>query len=274
MTKRLTGTREWADITLNFQRGCEYGCAYCYAHARAARFKQVPEGGWTKPVPTYPKAAMRKVIGSAVPLRVMMPSTHDITMDNVRAIAFAARDVLTALCRHTVLLVSKPRFRAIATLTGDNVVYANRDSIMFRFTLGSLDDKVLKLMEPGAPGVAERLACIGLAVQRGFRVTVSAEPLLCLTHCDAFRLILVCTLLGAEKVWVGPMNHAAARLTANGATPEQKAHAAELRVNESPWWRVLREQVEFEPKLKRVVLWKDAALKLIGLPERTERSKA
>ena len=45
---KKTGTREWAETTLNIARGCEHNCRYCYArHMLVERFNHIKPEDWT-----------------------------------------------------------------------------------------------------------------------------------------------------------------------------------------------------------------------------------
>jgi DNA repair photolyase len=80
--KRNNGTREWAAKTVNCCTGCSHDCLYCYAKWMALRFGQMAVSEWaserirqhhvTRKHPKYPG-------------RVMFPSSHDITPNNLSA---------------------------------------------------------------------------------------------------------------------------------------------------------------------------------------------
>ena len=50
--------------------------------------------------------------------------------------------------------------------------------MQFRFTITSLNDKLLKFWEPNAPLFQERVSSLMFAFKNGFRTSVSIEPFL------------------------------------------------------------------------------------------------
>lgn len=82
----------------------------------------------------------------------MFPSTHDITPKHLDlAIDFLKRLLGNG---NKVLIVSKPSFECIKWICDSFVDY--KDHILFRFTIGSTDNKTLKFWEPNAPDYSER----------------------------------------------------------------------------------------------------------------------
>ena len=74
---KTSGTREWADVTVNCCTGCQHGCLYCYAESLALQRKQVTEGQWTNQRIRHHdvvKGRRKRFQGW-----VMFPSSHDIT---------------------------------------------------------------------------------------------------------------------------------------------------------------------------------------------------
>ena len=83
---------------------------------------------------------------------IMFPSTHDITPKHLDlAIDFLKRLLGNG---NKVLIVSKPSFECIKWICDSFVDY--KDHILFRFTIGSTDNKTLKFWEPNAPDYSER----------------------------------------------------------------------------------------------------------------------
>ena len=48
MTKKATGTREWATSNENICDGCSHDCRYCYAREMAVRFKRKTKENWSE----------------------------------------------------------------------------------------------------------------------------------------------------------------------------------------------------------------------------------
>lgn len=170
--KGKTGTREWAESNLNIQLGCEHGCRYCYARYMAVeQHKHCTAEQWANPVINTEKVnkGYRKRPGV-----IMFPSTHDITPKNVAECICVLRKLLEA--GNQVLIVSKSHFNCISFIC--DTLEKFKDQILFRFTIGSMSDNVLKFWELEAPSFGERYTCLGYAFNYGFKTSVSAEPFL------------------------------------------------------------------------------------------------
>jgi DNA repair photolyase len=213
-----TGTREWAEVTENIQRGCANGCLYCYAAHNAARFHLRFRPEWEREELT-PRAEVR-----SYPARdgvVMFPSAHDITPFNVEAYIRVARLILEKGNR--LLIVSKPRRECINRVM--DALETWREQICFRFTIGALDNRLLALWEPGAPEWLDRLDSLADAEARGFARSVSIEPMLAGVEAtlDVVENVLP---WGPETVWIGKMNKIRLRV----ADPSPEIVAAIERV--------------------------------------------
>jgi len=193
--KTRTGTFEWADWTLNVQRGCSYGCLYCYGRAAALRRKRIPDGeAWRRPV-VNAKALQTRYRRRTGP--GMFPSTHDITRANVH-------DCLKVLVRllevgNRLVIVSKPDLAVWRTVLEALAPY--KSQVVLRFTIGALDSDLVRAWEPEAPPVPERLETLGDAWRAGFATSVSAEPLL--DPPRAADLVREVAPLVAETIWIG-----------------------------------------------------------------------
>jgi hypothetical protein len=102
-----------------------------------------------------------------------------------------------------VLVVSKPHRDVIQALCRE--LNSFREKILYRFTIGSLSAQTCKLWEPGAPPPGERIAALEFAFARGFRTSVSMEPML---GCNAEMIALVArvTPFVTDTIWLGKLN--------------------------------------------------------------------
>jgi len=150
--KPAFGTNEWSVATLNFLNGCSNNCKYCYARYRKTCLKTKTTNNWKTEVlqKTIPKK-YKKYEGT-----VMFPSTHDITLDHLNESLLVIERILQP--GNDILLVSKPRLECIKAICEKFKNYKSK--ILFRFTIGSADSKVLKFWEPKAPDFNERLSCL------------------------------------------------------------------------------------------------------------------
>lgn len=199
-SSRISGTREWSVESVNIVFGCPHRCRYCYARARAVRFGQIgsPED-WGTSAHRLRPAEVRKR-RKPVDGRVMFPTTHDITPEFLQPCLDVIGQMLAV--GNELLIVSKPHLDCIKAICRQFVGF--RESILFRFTIGAVDDRILGYWEPGAPVFAERLESLIYAHSMDFGTSVSAEPLL-----DAERVQeLVHTLEPhvTDSIWIGKMN--------------------------------------------------------------------
>jgi DNA repair photolyase len=203
------GTKEWADKTVNCCTGCSHDCIYCYAKSMAIRFKRLTAAEWPSECIRWHDVHRRhkKYVG-----RVMFPSSHDITPTNLAACLIVLEKLLAA--GNEVLIVSKPHLECIRTICDTFNRYRNlfeevdgqhRYRMVFRFTIGATDDRILSYWEPNAPTYEERKAALKYAYKAGFQTSVSVEPMLDSPNIDI--LISELSPYVTHSIWIGKMNH-------------------------------------------------------------------
>lgn len=249
--KPITGTKEWSEHSVNCCTGCSHDCRYCYAAAAAARRKQRPRDRWSEMTVRPPAVAKRygKYDGT-----VMFPTTHDITPAILGPCMDVLRKLLTAGNR--VLIVSKPHVECVDAITGMFPLF--RDRILFRFSIGSTDDRVLGFWEPGAPGFAERVGCLGLAMQRGFATSASCEPLLSPETVET--LVDTVAPFVSDTIWIGKAN----QLRARSAGLVAPLHPESLRILAGQTDQRIRE-IYALLKDNPAIRWKESYKKILGL---------
>ena len=254
MTKKAkTGTREWAEDNVNIQRGCKYGCLYCYARANALRFKRIASpADWSTPVINH--KAVDKNYGK-YPGVVMFPSTHDITPDNISECLCVLLKLLDA--GNQVLIVSKPRIDCILLICHRLADY--KEQIEFRFTIGSTHDDVLAFWEPGAPNFKMRLDCLKYAHFNRYRTSVSAEPYL---DAGVEHLYLALFPYITESFWIGILREFKRRVDQDVMSAGQihdYVEPLQACQTASAVWR-LYEKLNGRPLIK----WKDSIREIAG----------
>ena len=137
-----------------------------------------------------------------MPGRVMFPSTHDLF--DISPYKEACFTVLEKLLQsgNDVLITTKPRFAIIKAIIQQFRNY--KKQIQFRFTITSIDDKLLEFWEPNAPRFKERLQSLRYAFGKGFKTSVSIEPFL---DYDPTELVKTITPFITESIWIGRMNY-------------------------------------------------------------------
>lgn len=247
-----TGTQEWSESVLNIQKGCSRACIYCYAAHRAIhRFHTVAPGDWDKPELTR-NAAM-----TSFPKRggvVMFPSAHDIEVGNLEQSIRVLRLVLSK--GNQVLIVSKPELVCVQRMVTELVPWI--DQIMFRFSIGSMEEQVCRLWEPGAPTPAERLSALRVAHAAGFRTSISAEPLL--GGLDTAQAILNAVRpYVTDTVWIGLMNKIRQRVDMRLPGISSAVEALEGQQADGPVMAMFH-ALQDDP----IVRWKDSIQKVVG----------
>jgi len=152
----------------------------------------------------------------------MYPTAHDITPQHLEEhVIFIRRQLEVG---NTLLIVSKPHRECIRRLCQEFAAY--KDHITFRFTIGSIENEVLRFWEPGAPRFEERLECLQTAHAQGFSTSVSIEPML---EGNVDELIDAVSPFVTDTIWLGRINRLNSIRAVNGfKQPEILARAGAL----------------------------------------------
>lgn len=200
--KRLTGTHEWAPITENIYKGkCPNGCLYCYAHSNIARWKK--DEAFILDVKKL-HSGYKKRNGT-----IMFPSQHDILPINQDMCLAFLTDILYS--GNQIIIVTKPWRSVIEYLSKKLIKY--KEQIIWRVTIGAIDNKILKFFEPEASSFEERMECLTILFRDGYQTSVSIEPMLDFKPED---LVNIVTPFVTEKIWLGKCNKWQQRFKMNG----------------------------------------------------------
>jgi len=248
----ISGTREWASKTVNCVTGCSHNCRYCYARWNAVdRFKRVKREDWITEVVREAdvKRLRHKVDGT-----IMFPTTHDISPAILEPCIAVLGKLLSV--GNDVLIVSKPHLPCIKAICEKFASYKGK--ILFRFTIGALDDAILSFWEPGAPKFAERLDCLKLAYCSGFKTSVSAEPLL--EPWSAVKMYETLVPFINDALWIGKLNKPELRLKME--TDKEQAMLANLvSWQKDEEVKKIYESLKDKPHMK----WKESYKAVVGL---------
>ncbi len=240
-----TGTAEWAEVNENICRGCVNNCLYCYAAANAKRFKFRDREEW------HVEEFTKRAAMTSYPARkgvIMFPSAHDITPFNVGEYIRVATLMLEKGNR--LLIVSKPRFECIEKLILAFEKY--KDQILFRFTIGTIEDQVSSFWEPGAPLPVERITCLATAKDFGYRTSVSIEPMLEGVY-EAGMVVAAVREHVTDTIWIGKMNKMRLRVD-RGVTENSDAVSHLEKLQSDAEIMKLYEAYRTDP----MVRWKDS----------------
>ena len=192
--------RDWTlpGNNINFCTGCKNDCLYCYANLTAQRYQRVKPGDWSKwEVRRDDVEKSRKLCNGLVGF----PSTHDIFPEILDDYLIVLGKLLRA--GNEVLIVSKPNLECIKAICNASTYF--KDKILFRFTIGAMDGKILSFLDSKAPKYEERKECLQYAFENGFRTSVSMEPMLDTPQIE--RVIADLRPYVNEDIWLGTMNH-------------------------------------------------------------------
>lgn len=257
--KPAHGTGEWTKHNVNIQHGCGNACMYCYASAMAIRFGRKTAADWGEAEIDPAKVAMRRGRKSG---RIMFPTSHDLDEGNIDACATVLDKMLQA--GNDVLVVSKPRLSCVERLCAE--LAAHKAQVIFRFTIGSADDAVLKAWEPGAPSFAERIDCLRHAFEAGFETSVSCEPMLD-AHIET--VIEKARPYVTDSIWLGRANRLRQTVAVNrpgDATARAMADALIATVSDEHV-RGLYARYRDDTVIK----WKDSLKKVLGIERPTAK---
>jgi len=180
----------------------------------AIRFKRKSPDSWKNEELLISNGRIGKVNG-----QVMFPSTHDITPDNIDLSIKAIANILKF--SNKILIVSKPHLSCISRICNDFQNY--KDNILFRFSIGSSNDSILKFWEENAPLFNERLESLRFAYNNGFKTSVSCEPMLDNKIENVIELVLPYV---TDSVWIGKINFLIRRLKINGYSDKETLYKA------------------------------------------------
>lgn len=247
-----TGTREWAAKTINCCTGCSNNCRYCYAREMAVRFNRLTPQDWLHEEVRQKDVdrKYRKFKGN-----VMFPSSHDITPANLEACLTVLGKLLDA--GNDVLIVSKPRAECIERICDLFAKY--RDQILFRFTIGAMNNQVLSFWEPGAPVYEERKAALFNAFCAGFQTSVSIEPML--DAKNIVNLVHDLEIFTTESIWIGKMNRMRKNIVIDSAKAAEAVHEIERGQTDEAIMGIY-EILQDHPLIK----WKESIRKIV-LPD-------
>jgi DNA repair photolyase len=218
----------------------------------AIRFKQVTADEW--PLERIrPKDVIKR--HKKYNGQVMFPSSHDITPNNLDACLTVMKNLLDAGNR--VLVVSKPHLECIKRICDEFEQF--KDQILFRFSIGACDDRILSYWEPRAPSYDERKRCLIYAFDSGFQTSVSVEPMLDSANID----ILISELLPyiTHSIWIGTMNHLGRFEKGSDMVLKQATN----RIRQGQIDTVIR-QIYQRHKNNPLIRWKAEIKKVVGIP--------
>lgn len=253
MSKKITGTKEWAKYSANSTIGCSNNCKYCYA--RASYLKR----GNTEPWDIERRDEERfnfnwdKRDGT-----IMFPTNHDITENNIDDAITVIGNILSN--DNDILIVSKPSFPVMLKIFETFKDF--KDKILFRFTIGSQDNNILSFWEPGASSYEERKKTLKEAYDRGFNTSVSMEPFLDVNMDFVIKTVKDLLPYCSKSLWIGKMNSIDKRVV------DIDEHIINSYMTAMSNENILYLYDYFKNNSK--INWKESIKKVVGLPLQRE----
>ncbi|MDD2851586.1 MAG: hypothetical protein PHY09_06740 [Desulfuromonadaceae bacterium] len=243
---------EWAPYSYNIGTGCQNICKYCYGRDIALQFGGISDRAqWVHEKVHHSKLDISEKADGIV----MFPSMHDVNDNNLIAYMTTLKNILEA--GNSVLIVSKPRLNCIQSICDSSNDY--KDQILFRFTIGSLNEDVCKFWEPGAPNPQARIAALKHAFDAGYQTSVSAEPML-EGYREAITLYDTLEPYVTDTIWFGKMDDIDDRVDVTN--PADKAAVKYIRDFQSDAnIRLLYDSLKDRSKVR----WKMSLRKVVGI---------
>jgi hypothetical protein len=186
--------------------------------------------------------------------KVMFPSSHDITPGNLNACCMVIGKLLEA--GNELMIVSKPRLECIELIC--TAFGAFRDKILFRFTIGAMDNNILNFWEPNAPAYEERRECLRFAHNSGFNTSVSIEPML--DPASVISLVYDLAPFTTNAIWIGKMNHIRKSMRNADSDTAEALKMMETQQSDETILEIF-DHLKNHPLIK----WKESIKKIVGI---------
>jgi DNA repair photolyase len=257
--KKVTGFKEWTSKSINICRGCPNDCKYCFAKSMAYKFKQVEEGQWNNEIIRQNDVDKKYKLYKGT---IGFPTSHDITPTNIDAYVQVLKKLLDF--KNEMLIVSKPNLECIKRICDETADY--KDKILFRFSIGSSNDNILRFWDTNAPLYEERKESLKYAFDNGFQTSVSMEPLLDSANVVATVADLVDYV--TDFIWIGKMNYTKSlkkKAEVNNDQPLIEAIKVIEDGQTDEKIKAIYADFQKSPELFKKIKWKDSFKKVLGI---------
>lgn len=247
------GTAEWADQNHNIIIGCNHNCRYCYSRKKALETGRIKlSEDWQNEQLDQFRYQSTDIKSHGV---IMYPSQHDLTPDFKRQHLETISKLLTA--GNSVLLVTKAHLETVQAIC--ERFNNQKDRLLFRITIGSLDRQICSFWEPGAPQPDERVEALKYAFTHGYMTSVSAEPMLDGPD-SMIELYRTLEPFITNDIWFGKMNSVRRRVDMSLPAVAAGVEIIEKLQSDANIGR-LYEALKSEPKVR----WKESIKKVVDI---------
>lgn len=183
---------------LDVGSNCYNNCKYCYMKRIKSKFFGTDIENLDMVVDQKKVDKSWKKADKKTEKIIMFPSSHDIFSEYLNEYVTTAKKMLVA--GHTLLIVTKPRHECIKKMIKEFDKY--KSSILFRLTITTTEEKTAKYYEPNAPSIKERINCLKLLSENGYRTSVSIEPFLS----NPKKIVDIVEEYVSDDIWIGCMS--------------------------------------------------------------------
>ena len=163
-----------ADYSINPYVGCLHACAYCYAHYMQRWSGHEEPWGAFVDVKMNAVRVLIRALRRTPPSRIFMSSVTDPYQPPERRYLITRR-ILEALAPlpHSIVIHTKS-----ALVTRDLDILRSFRDISVTFTIVTGDAGAVRLLEPGAPPVPERIRALDMLARAGIDTSVFIAPVI------------------------------------------------------------------------------------------------
>ena len=167
--------REYSPLALNFFKGCDHGCKYCYVPPMMKRFSKNYDHRNVIFQNNYNE--LEKSILSLSPAQRQKQVLLSFTSDPYTSFESGqTRQILNILLKydiHVAILTKNPQ-----KAQRDIDIFKQFEHFKIGTTLTFYNEKKSKLWEPGAPTSQERIQALKIFAQSGLKTWASFEPVI------------------------------------------------------------------------------------------------
>ena len=167
-----------------YGRGCSHNCTYCYAKAELT-----VHGYWNNPIPvpidinevrkifytvfeTKKRSKWRAVMDQKIPLRIGCMSDSFMWMDTKYGVTKEFIKILN-FYNYPYTIIT----RSDLVARDDYMGLLRKDLCSIQFSIASTNDKLNRVIEPGAPSAKRRLLALKKLNENGFWTAVRINPM-------------------------------------------------------------------------------------------------
>lgn len=248
--------RQWAHgeiyNILSKDSNCYNNCKYCYMKRIKSKFFHTDIENLDMNI------EQRKVDKnwkeSKTNSMIMFPSSHDIFPEYLDDYIKVCQKMLKS--EHKILIVTKPRKKCISKMIKE--FKKNKKDLLFRLTITSDNEDIIKYYEPNASTFEERLECLKMLFNNGFKTSVSIEPYLS----DPVSVVNKINSYVTDDIWIGVMSGLKENTEISDDKKEdlQKIYSVkfikklikQLKKNKKIYWKTSIMKIFLKEKIKQV----------------------